>query len=1556
MTQTWYDWRDRAVATKAGVQGTEATDVNRPLTYLDYDNLGQATKARVYDADAVTPTATNGVPDAPSASLLRARTDTSYDELGRVYRSDEYGVNQSTGAVAGSPLTSQWWYDARGLVAKAAVPGGRVDKAAYDGAGRPTAAYVTDGGGDAAHADALSVTGDTVWAQAEYAYDAAGNLTKTTDRARVHGQTGTGALGTPTTGVLARVSYAGYYYDLADRPTAGVDVGTNGGTAWTRPSTVPARSDTVLVTSSAYDAAGNVSDVTGPDGAVTHGTFDALGRALTATAAYGTADALSVSYAYDSGGRLLSVTAPGSRQTRYAYDGTGRVSGVTERYGTALARTTQYAYDQTDLPTAVTLANGTALAVTAKAAYDVLGRPVSVTEADGTALARTTSTGYDALGRTVSATGPRGYTSAVAYDDIARTVTATDPYGKGWTTAYDAAGNQTSLTNPYGKAWTWAYDLPGRVTSAADPLANTTKYEYTVTGDRDAVVDPRGYRTERTADRFGRTASVIDPYGNAATFAYDRAGRVVTLTDRRGTPTQFAYDTLGRAKTVTEAAGYAEQRATGYAYTAAGDLDAVTAPGGLVTKYGYDAAGRVTGVTEGYGTALARTTTVGYDLLDRVVSVADPLSHTTAYAFDLLGRVTAATDPLSKATTFGYDAADNLLWVQDAGSNKTQYAYDKLDRVQTETDPLGKNTAYAYDDAGRLVTVTDRLGRVREFGYDAAGRLTGETWKTGGGATVQAQSFGYDAAGNLTSAADPDGTYTVAYDKLNRAETVTGPWGLTLTFGYDPNGNRTSAADNKGATQTTAYDRLNRPTSRTLDTAAGDARVDTTYTAAVGVDVVTRYADLAGATKVGTTDTDYDGLNRVAAITHKNAGGTTLAAYGYAYDAADRLTSKTENGTTTTFGYDNADQLTADGGTSFTYDGAGNRTTAGYTTGAGNRLSSDGTWAYTYDDAGQLVKKSKGASAETWTYTYDHRGQLTAASKSNTDGGAAVAGVSYAYDAWGNRVARTETGAGGATVAADRYAVDGWDTAKPAALGTENFDAWADLDTSNVVTNRRLYGAGFDAVTARVTAGGAVSWYAADLTGSVRLTLSSGGAVTHTAAYTAFGGLASGTLSDSRGYAGRPRDGLTYAYDMRGREYGPDAGRFQTEDPLRFGGGDPNLYRYVRNQPTTYTDPSGLEGRPLPPAAQRPSTIQCHTPPRAGDGFRLSLSGGPGTDDPLAELRRQRQAEAQALAAKLVQLMQMQSDAEIQALRDWETRPQMTAVTPGGAANTRRMHELNRAAEEAMRRRAFMAEWHLKVSSGQYDREGLAMAFAFQQSDAAERRARLSVEERFLADTLEMIAVLIATEGVGLAFRGMQITRMQGGGVRVAQGGMAVELSQAELNALRAAATPRGAGTTKPTVGGSGIDPTGTPRPPGGPGTHQTTGGSGIDPTGVPRPPGGPGTTPGMVDPPVWGGGPWEFPNQRPPGAVWDTRVPGGRWRNPDGTFGAGPTPNQIWQDEHIWISRIVSEMRRRLYSGEQIHEWERIARERANGRLGRANSGGSDTLQPWHPPWRGLP
>src|SRR5439155_11502586 len=97
-----------------------------------------------------------------------------------------------------------------------------------------------------------------------------GNAIFVTTKDRFDNETQGGALGNPTTHPYARVSYLANYYDAANRLTDSVNVGTNGGTAYTRPSNPPARSDTALVTSTGYkaDALQQVALIGSPTGGV----------------------------------------------------------------------------------------------------------------------------------------------------------------------------------------------------------------------------------------------------------------------------------------------------------------------------------------------------------------------------------------------------------------------------------------------------------------------------------------------------------------------------------------------------------------------------------------------------------------------------------------------------------------------------------------------------------------------------------------------------------------------------------------------------------------------------------------------------------------------------------------------------------------------------------------------------------------------------------------------------------------------------------------------------------------------------------------------------------------------------------------------------------------------------------------------------------------------------------------------------------------------------------------------------------------------------------------
>ena len=187
-----------------------------------------------YDGDGVTSRSPAACPTPRRpACCVRRRSPVTTTRAGSTRRKT-YSVDPTTGTVSTNALTTQRLVQPSRPSSKQSNPGGRrsgQESAIYDGAGRETISYVTDGGGDTTWTDAGNVTGDNVLSQVETTYDKDGNVILVTDRERNHDETTTGALGNPTTAPKARVSYTATYYDLANRLTATVDVGTNGGTA-----------------------------------------------------------------------------------------------------------------------------------------------------------------------------------------------------------------------------------------------------------------------------------------------------------------------------------------------------------------------------------------------------------------------------------------------------------------------------------------------------------------------------------------------------------------------------------------------------------------------------------------------------------------------------------------------------------------------------------------------------------------------------------------------------------------------------------------------------------------------------------------------------------------------------------------------------------------------------------------------------------------------------------------------------------------------------------------------------------------------------------------------------------------------------------------------------------------------------------------------------------------------------------------------------------------------------------------------------------------------------
>jgi RHS repeat-associated protein len=132
-------------------------------------------------------------------------------------------------------------------------------------------------------------------------------------------------------------------------------------------------------------------------------------------------------------------------------------------------------------------------------------------------------------------------------------------------------------------------------------------------------------------------------------------------------------------------------------------------------------------------------------------------------------------------------------------------------------------------------------------------------------------------------------------------------------------------------------------------------------------------------------------------------------------------------------------------------------------------------------------------------------------------------------------------------------------------------------DGSGTQTFHYLYGNNIDSVMAQDSPTGMV-WSLSDRLGSVNLLTDAGGVVVDKRTFDSFGRVLSETnpgLSFRYGYTGRETDGETGLDYYRARYYDAANGRFISTDPMGFGAGDSNLYRYVGNSSTLYTDPSG---------------------------------------------------------------------------------------------------------------------------------------------------------------------------------------------------------------------------------------------------------------------------------------------------------------------------------------------------------------------------------------------
>jgi RHS repeat-associated protein len=257
----------------------------------------------------------------------------------------------------------------------------------------------------------------------------------------------------------------------------------------------------------------------------------------------------------------------------------------------------------------------------------------------------------------------------------------------------------------------------------------------------------------------------------------------------------------------------------------------------------------------------------------------------------------------------------------------------------------------------------------------------------------------------------------------------------------------------------------------------------------------------------------YDDDSRVVGMTYKLGTTTAIGGLTYQYDAVSRRTQM--GGSLAATGFPQALSLA-------TYDVANELTNWNGTTitsDANGNVLNDGSAAYTWNGRNQLISRG---------------------------------GTSFQYDAYGRRILNA---------AGNSLLYEGW-------------NAGQELSGTTPTANRIL--GGIDEFFSRADSTGAYSPIT-DALGSVLALTNSAGNITTQYGYDPYGNTTSygGPSANVFQYTGRENDG-NGLYFYRARYYSPQFGRFISEDPLRWVVGNASFYPYVRNNPATLNDPSGL--------------------------------------------------------------------------------------------------------------------------------------------------------------------------------------------------------------------------------------------------------------------------------------------------------------------------------------------------------------------------------------------
>lgn len=888
---------------------------------------------------------------------------------------------------------------------------------------------------------------------------------------------------------------------------------------------------------------------------------------------------------YDNHGELIRQTVGGQTVQSTAKDGTTRT--VTNRSGAV----TQKQYDQWNNLTRTTHPDGATVTRTYDPIFSNLltetdergittrydyypeghvnhGLLQRKTEAVGTPDQRITEYAYDAFGQLTSTKRLGDSRTAEAetvytYDDFGNIATKRDPEGYTLTVLeVDALGNWERYRDPRGKVWQKTYDAAGNVLTETDPTNNITRYTYDAAGRLETVTDPGNNRLTYRYTLQGRVREIEDASTKSERYEYTADGNVQRHVDRGGVATEIEYDVQGRPHRFRDGAGnvitleyYAEAPTN---EGGAGLVARIVFPT-FTRELHYDRRDRVISQTDILGEHERQITRYAYDAAGNLITKTDPANRATTYVFDNLGRTQTITDPLPAETRFVYDNRDNLREVVDGNDNPAfRYEYDRNDRVIAELRALGQRTDYTYDPAGNVETRIDAKNQKTRTVYDDAGRVDRIEYFNAANDATPARSVELteDFRGNITAWSEGSLSGSRAYDHAGRLSSETidyGPFSKSYSYTRDAAGRKTGLTQD-GATTTYAYD----PAGKLL-------RIEVPGIGAVTVNAYQWTAPSRVTLPGGTVQqTTYDALLRPQTIRTEDPAQNALMNYVYAYDAAGNIDSKATEHGVYGYGYDSLDRLTTvtapPGDEAFTYDPVGNRLSADGFIGAwsyneNNELQGYGNVGYEYDSNGNTTRKTQGGIQQL-RLVYDHSDRLVEARNASDQ----VVGQ-YTYDPFGRRLYKEANGTRTYFLYAEEGLIGEYDLSGSLirSYGYHPDSMWT-TDPIFLKTPTDTY------------------FYQNDHMGTPQQITDRSGAVVWSAQYKSFGEaqVAVSQVENPLRFPGQYYDVETALHYNYFRDYAPDIGRYNVNDPIGIKGGL-HQFQYARDNPVNWIDALGLK-------------------------------------------------------------------------------------------------------------------------------------------------------------------------------------------------------------------------------------------------------------------------------------------------------------------------------------------------------------------------------------------